>query len=501
MLQMDKSSKFPSPRRLIIVLLSPLSIATLIFGFAFGLRVLRLAWGYPYFLHPDEPQMFNVVLTMIRNSDPNPHHFYYGNGLFYLMQLWLAPFIGFANSRGWVEYVPQVKIHVLGIATTDLPQLILYGRLLTIILGSLTPVVVFDAARRLDARRGGMIAGLFLAASPLLVRESAWVLTNSPMVLLLSIGIWMASQFYCTGRWRWVSYSAMAMGLAASFKYTGAIGLLIPVSIVLFENQPAKFHRFLQVVSRFIFGFIALTPFALLDPYHFMRGIGGQYLQRTTGHAGAEGNTVYYFLDLLTNEESILLVILLVVSCITILSRRHKTFYPFIMALVVYGVVIFSEYVRFDRDLMPLLVLAAFLLSPLFQGVALRNKSLFALVAILLVGQPLSQTIWMLSADMQTPAQIETAQYLSQQIVGPAKILVIGEYSAVPPVRSDLETSYAANWNSVTPVILGQAQYLVLGYGIYVGEANCEIQMGSAEKLQFKLLEAIQGNAVCERVH
>lgn len=470
----------------------------MVFALGLGLRLMRIAWGYPYFLHPDESQMFDVVFAMMRNADPNPHHFYYGNGLFYLMQLWLAPLIGYANAREWIPSVPAVNFYAMGIATNDLPLSILYGRLLTITMGALIPVVIFDATRRTSSLFAATVAGLFLAFSPLLVRESGWVLTNSPMALLLAFGIWLAVRFYITGNWKWLRYSGLAMGMSASFKYTGGLGTLIPFSMLVLDARISpKILRLFELAGWLIFGFLVLTPFAFFDPYHFMRGVGGQFLLRSGNRGGSGHDTFGFFADLLFREESVLFAFLLLLSVALILTQRKRIYYSFLPPLFGYLAIIFSARLGYDRDLMPLLVLGSFVCASALEWIQRKNLYLAGIVGLLLVGQPLFMTIQMNLNGLKIARQISTANLLAQIARRSAQVLVIGGYSMVPPPRSDIYSVFVENLAEIGSINPNSFDYVVLAPGTYEAR-DCALPANSFES-RYRLLADVEGNLICEK--
>src|SRR5262245_3616099 len=113
---------------------------------AFGLRVYAVRWGLPYTEHPDEPSAANTVLRMIRRGDWNPRFFEKPSLYYYALRLVFAAHIHYGIATGLYKSLADLP------ATTDLylttPELFVWGRMLSVILGSLTVAVLYAIGRR-----------------------------------------------------------------------------------------------------------------------------------------------------------------------------------------------------------------------------------------------------------------------------------------------------------------------------------------------------------------
>ena len=112
------------------------SLAVLIMLVAFGLRMYAVGWGLPYTDHPDEPSAANRVLGMIRRNDWNPQFFGKPSLYYYALRLVFDAQLRYGIAIG--EYTGINSIA----RTTDqylrTPDLFVWGRCLTVILGTLT---------------------------------------------------------------------------------------------------------------------------------------------------------------------------------------------------------------------------------------------------------------------------------------------------------------------------------------------------------------------------
>jgi len=468
-----------------------------------AVRIPRLWWGYPFLLHPDESQMLDVVFNMMRSADPNPHHFYYGHGLFYLMQLWLAPMVAFLNYITNMDAVPRVNVYTLGIATVDTPVIIPYARLLGSLIGIGLAIIVFATMRHVGSRSTATASSLLVLVSPLLVRESTWVLTNVPMAFFLSLSILFAILACSNHRNQFVKMAAVLIGVAASFKYPGGLGILIPLlhPVTKSRRSAAYYSKILLLI---LSGFFAVSPFVLLDPYHFFRGLGGQFLLRYSSSQTYPFSRVGLLLGWLTVGESALLLPLSLYGVWLTWRRSETRHLRFLSATyLLFASVVFANTHPFDRDLVPIIVIGSVVAGVTLNRIIRLHHLLGYALAILLILQPLVQTIRMNMLDAHPAPAISVSQWIDQHAKPQARVWA-DDYSMTPPSREDIVVHYVARIGFLSEddvKRMESADYLVLATirGDEVPKSPVDVKV--IENLQmFQLIAQVHGRKIYEHI-
>ncbi len=202
----------------------------------FGLDVDRV--------RPDEEFVVGTAERMLATGDPNPRFFHYPS---------------------FLMYVDAVLLRIAGSAIE--PRLV--GRMVSVVAGVGTVLLLGILGSRLFSARAGFLAALFLAVAYQHVRESHFATTEIPFFFLLTASITSAVEGRLRGRIGLFRLSAVLAGLSASTKYTGLLAL-VPVSFLglgLPGLSVRQKSREIVVCAVLFFAAFALTsPFVLLDP-------------------------------------------------------------------------------------------------------------------------------------------------------------------------------------------------------------------------------------------
>jgi 4-amino-4-deoxy-L-arabinose transferase-like glycosyltransferase len=249
------------------------------------LRAVSIGWELPYTVHPDEPSAANTALEMMRAGDWNPRFFEKPSLYYYML-------------RGVFELQLRAGIaagHYTGIAdlptTTDryltTPGLFIWGRWLSVLLGTLTVAALYAMGRRWSAGVG-LAAAALLAVAPFHIRHSQYITVDAATTLMTLLGLWAAIRLLDRRDWRAYALAGLLAGLAASTKYnSGALALAIGVAhMFAWRGDALRRWRLLATAAiASLLGFFAGTPYALLTPEAFIEGIQRQ--QEVYGAAGA----------------------------------------------------------------------------------------------------------------------------------------------------------------------------------------------------------------------
>lgn len=245
---------------------------------AFWLRVHAVGWGLPYVDHPDEPSAANKVLAMIRRGDWNPHFFEKPSLYYYLLRLVFAAHLRYGFAAGLYKDMAALPL------TTDLylttPQLFIWGRMLSVLLGTATVVALYLVGRRWYNTRVALVAAALLAASSFHMRELQYITVDVTTTLVTLLALAAAVRLLDHSGWRAYALAGLAAGLAASAKYNaGAVALSIVVAHALVWGRASlrQGGRLGWAALWSLVGFAATTPYAFLTFGDFVGGIQRQY--------------------------------------------------------------------------------------------------------------------------------------------------------------------------------------------------------------------------------
>ena len=365
------------PRHAALVLAPSAHLALgLILLLALALRLWGLAFGLPYVIQPDEPSVEMRALHMWYAGDPNAHYYVYPS-LYYDLQALLA--FAVAHVAGLLQ--PDVLRHPL----MHLSLFYLAGRAFSALLGTLTVFVVYLAGRMLS-QRVGLIAALFLAVAAQHVQQSHYITVDAPTALFTALAALFAlCALQRGGNVRDVVLGGVAAGMAAGTKYNAAVALALPIAAALL-SAPSWTRRLgagLAATMACAAVFVLTTPFAVLDPPPFLRSLHVVAQHYAQGHPGAEGNdNALWYLQYLARDGLLVPLTILVVAGLAVVVVRYRRAGLVLLAFALpYYAVLCSTFVRFDRNLLPLLPFLALFAAAVADAViqplaaALRNRS------------------------------------------------------------------------------------------------------------------------------
>lgn len=218
-----------------------------------------------HYAGPDEGEVVENVLEMIRMGDWNHRHPGYPGLHFYLQML-------------------PAKAHIAATGATipELPRAGFYlgARRMSLIAGVLAAGLVFWIGRGFLSLPSAFIAGSLVALSPLAFRESAVVNPDLMLMLFVSASLWASLRLLERGdaveSRRWTPYvvAGASVGLAAAIKYTGVFAL-VPFSLAWLLGPNPRRDRWAWVCGVAISGitFGLASPYTLLNSSAFVRGL------------------------------------------------------------------------------------------------------------------------------------------------------------------------------------------------------------------------------------
>jgi hypothetical protein len=272
-------------------------IALALFLAALLPRLWAIGWGLPYVEHPDEPAVMEVALRMVRDGSWNPDMFLYPSLFFYLLAGVLRLHLAWGLASGL--YASPADLPLETYLYTSVPELYLWARPLTAVLGAAIVPLLYLLGVRMFDRRTALLGAVALAVADYHVEHSHYVTTDVPTGLFVTLALLAAWAAAGSGGWRPYLLGGLATGLAAGTKYNaGVIGLALAVAAVIFVVDARRGGRPLGRVAAeqltrlaaagglAILTFLLTTPFALLDFPAFRRGMQINAVHYASGSHG-----------------------------------------------------------------------------------------------------------------------------------------------------------------------------------------------------------------------
>ena len=436
---------------------------------------------------------------MFTTGDLNPHTFLYPSLLFYINALVYIPYYLLGKLTGVFHtrnnILPVIQL-VMGVTQAQMPTTVLLGRVITICFGVGTVWLVYFVGKQLTGRTAvGLLASLMVAVSPTNVSLSRFITPDTFVVFFATAAFLATVLVYQQGRTRHYVVAGICIGLAASSKYTGGL-IVLPLLLANFlrHGKTAFKERNLYVALLLCgLGFLAATPFALIDLHKFLAELIFRRHVYSTGHPGMEGKR--WYLNYMWHTASII-YILATLQTLRGLYSRSKEIILLSLFPVVYFVFISSFVVRNDRTFLPLtpflFLLAGSLSAHLFskanglQSKALRQLSILAIACLMIAGlfQPSAMTITN-TIRLTTVNSRETARiWITNNLPLGAKIAIESYSPFVEPMRFSVQGFERMIDHKPEWYIENGFEYLVFSQGMY-GRFYLERERYNAEVSQY----------------
>ena len=221
--------------------------------FAAASRLANIAWDQGHFFHPDERAVaFAVQRLSFQPLKMDPDFFAYGSLPIYLTKIT-------SSVVGLVE--PHASSY---------DGVILNGRRLSALFGTLTVLLTIVLGARLYDRSVGLLAGFLLAACVLHIQNSRFMTVDIPLTMFVLLALVQLVQVSIDGRtWHFV-LAGVCIGLETATKFS-AMPLFLALGVATLHRYFVE-RRFVAVTGRLLLAMVAaLGAFALAEPYAVLR--------------------------------------------------------------------------------------------------------------------------------------------------------------------------------------------------------------------------------------
>ncbi len=348
-------------------------LAALLFLLSFAYRLIGIGWGLPNDLHhhsyhPDEP----IVLMYSQEIEPgrldfDPGFYHYGTLYLTLVRLASAQVQAFTGGPDPKE--PESVRRFVGDSH-------LASRVISALAGAGTVLIAFLVFRRWASPLAASLGALLIAVAPGHVVHSRFATVDITASFLLAVSALFAlrclpnpgeteedaeSRARRTGRW--AILSGLFAGLGAGTKYTGILGLLTLLTVLLIARPPRSWKLGLLGVTAAAVGFLASTPGALVNFAAFSRDFAEEALHVATGHGiyfVQVGSGFAFHLMNLAEGIGGFLVVLSTAGLFLAPARLRAPLFALLAFAIPYYLLIGKSQVMFLRYTFPLYFLLAF---------------------------------------------------------------------------------------------------------------------------------------------
>lgn len=365
---------------------------------ALGLRLWGIWWNLPYVDHPDEGVIVDHAIAFLKTGDLDPHFFNWPSLYMYLSAAvyWVHLLIGqsqdlYQSAQQWPDST---------FVFTLVPQVYVWGRATTAVLGTLLVALTCIIGARYFNRWVGIVAGGIVAVSPLLVQNSHYITPDIPVAVFTTLTVLLAIEGALSSSMLPLVLSALVTGVAFSTKYNGGVAGAAVICAWLMRAFPAglsmsrlerpawfsprRLAHPLVIAIPFVFviGFVAFTPFSVLDWPKFSQDLFSQmsvYQQSKFVPRPDLPIWLNYVISLFERREWVVVLLSIGGAALAIWKRSRPG-----LVLVVFSVaymVFFNQYRSFFlRNLValvpPLAVLGAWFAVALVQWVGKARRQI-----------------------------------------------------------------------------------------------------------------------------
>ena len=240
-----------------------------LFGLALLVRCVGIGWGLPEVFEEAYPLRVAIRMHGLERTPPtlDPGFFHYPSLVIDLQYALFAIIKGVLASTGVAGSVADLRW-----TWFSEPAIFLVpARVVIALFGALMVFPAYTLAQRARGPVAGVLAGLLVAVSPLLVRKSQFVDVDVPMaclVLLALAAIDALARSSSKNETRGAAWCGVLVGLATSAKYPGILAFL-PLAIVLaWRARTARATK--PATEMLAAAGCAFAAFALTSPYFFL---------------------------------------------------------------------------------------------------------------------------------------------------------------------------------------------------------------------------------------
>lgn len=385
------------------------------------LRLYGLSFGLPWNFHPDEVPKVNAIMRMYDQNTLNPQYFLHPSLLLYS------------------TYAVNSLLHTFGVDGSFRDTAFLAGRIVSVTAGILSIGLTWLVGRELFSSRVGWWAAMFLAVFPLHVTCSRYLKEDSLLTFVTLCCVTCAVLAVKRDKKWLLLISGLLAGATAGTKYSGILMVVVPASAPWLASRrfipDVKWIPWAVMACVIVpLGFLATTPFAILDSAKFLKDFGAESRHMQTGHTTSIDSWsqlwMYHFWRSLVPGMSMVVAVCSVIGA-GLLLRRGRIEDLFLLGLIALFYMP-AEYVKAkpapqpERYVTPCLPFLAIAMAELLRTVSQRFSverqgmvfaSLFALTV------PFLRTVE-LTREITDDTRLQMARWMEENIPAGSTVLM-----------------------------------------------------------------------------
>ena len=399
-----------------------------IVGLAFGLRIAGVDFGLPLAeARPDEQTIAYQAMKFGR-GDLNPHSFNYPSLFKYIVfGLFGADF---AIGRVLGRFAGQEDFLRSFFAAE--PEFRLLMRLWSVVLGTAGVALLRWAP-------GKLWGAFFLAVSFLHVRDSHFGVTDTTMVTLITAAVLLACGLQRGGSVKVAVWAGLVAGLATSTKYNAAL-LIIPLTAAAATAPGHRWKLAALAWGAMGIGFLAGTPFAILDPIQFVTDFRYELGHLAQGHhidvgVGWSHHALVTLPDALGWPLYVIGALALVMSLV---ANPRLSLVLFSFPLV-YFLAIGRGHTAFYRYMLPVLPFLCIAAGAFLEALRGRLGARAAMVVASLLALPTAYRA--LHADrlfLAGDTRVAMGEWIEANVATQSRIVHAGAYTGAPMLQRNV---------------------------------------------------------------
>jgi Dolichyl-phosphate-mannose-protein mannosyltransferase len=337
------------------------------------LDLVGIGWGLPYLYHPDEPTNLLAVGQMVQQGTLNHGQWQYPAFSFDIQALVNLVAVKVGTAFGWVHGAAdanQMRILVTGVGRLTHPPYLVIGRAVCVVESVATVAAAAWMARLAGGdRRSQWLTPLLVAILPISVGFSYYMTPDPLSGLTSTLAVCGALWAYRTPSWRTYAFTGAMIGLAGSSKYNCALVAISLVAAHLLGPEPRRWNRLVLAGAVALGAFLLTTPYAIFDFHGMLRGLNFDETHYSTGHVGAQGDSLGTNARWIFDSFGLFLLGLLGLWWVS--ARRQAIIIG--IFVIAYFAVLSAVVVRFERNLLPLVPALAVLV--VLGGLAVWDRA------------------------------------------------------------------------------------------------------------------------------
>ncbi len=404
-------------------------------------RLLGISYGLPLWLIADEPSFIFGSLKMIELKTLLPSlHDEVFKGIFYytpyISYIYLLPFVIILGAK-FLFFSGSLQQFV-DYSILDLSTLFISARLISVILGVLTILVVYKTAKNIfQNERIAYLSAAFLSFSILHVLFSHWARHWVPATFVFSLIIYFLSH-KTWGKEKKYLLACLLAGLGIGISLQVGLLTIFILFWFLFVDKLAITKELKKPWSwQALLGFFSLSGLAyLVWPRGFYVAEGAsEAITKGKTLVGLFGSYNFYLIDILNREPVFLFFI---IAGFLMLFLKKRGYFLAIFSFVIFYIAIFYylflDVSRFILILYPLFALVAgYSLNNFLQVLPNKSQKLQAAITVIVWLALILPTSMFFSQleDSRTAAR----NYFLQNIEEDTKVVVLAPLTRLPANR------------------------------------------------------------------